>query len=343
MKLALIADTAAGRQACRLLGEALQRCGSTVILLGPAVEPAAPDPAWLPLPVAQLAASELLDQVDAVGAFLDSESLPGFLRIHRQMAALRGRQPRPLFSGPYRPLYGDALAADLLPRLGCDLLCLQGEAQLEELNWLVHGTPHAAQAREAIGLWCLPTAPIGHSPSQEPLLVVLDQPDVPASPFANAVLYERLCAVARTSPQWQLRLQSDQPLPADPQHWPETCLGWHHRQNRQPPANLQLGDPLDPLPGLIQARVCLGIGSDWLLPPMVWGKPTVVLGDYGIRTAFNGPLFFGSGVMRRLADCLPLDQLIGGGRPNAAWLDSRGWAIADGTERLQRRLKALVR
>jgi hypothetical protein len=45
----------------------------------------------------------------------------------------------------------------------------------------------------------------------------------------------------------------------------------------------------------MQATACLGISSDWLLTAMVWGKPTVVLGDYGIRTEFNGPLFFGSG------------------------------------------------
>jgi len=342
MKLALIAEGVAGRQACRLLSDALHRCGSTVILIGPASPDEEAEPAWLSLPLPQLAASELLDHVDAVGVFLDGDSLGQFRRIHRQAAVLRGKVPRPLFSGPFRPLYGDALAADLLPRLGVELLCLQGEAQLEELNWLVHGTPQAEQACEAIGLWCLPTAPIGHSISQEPLLVVLDQPEIPPSPFAKGVLYERLCAVARASPHWQVRLQCDQPLPPDPQHWPQTCLGWHHLQNSQPPANLQLGDHADPLPGLIQARMCMGIGSDWLLPPMVWGKPTVVLGDYGIRTAFNGPLFFGSGVMRRLADCLPLDDLLNSSRPDSTWLASRGWSIADGPQRLLRRLEALI-
>lgn len=343
MKLALIADSGAGEQACRLLGEALGQSGAGVMLIGPGFAGDPVERTGLPLPPLQAAASELLDAVDAVGVFLEGDSLQRFQRIHQQAAALRDRPPRPLFTGPVRPLYGDALAADLLPRLGFDLLCLQGEAQRQEFEWLVQGTAHQGQARELIGLWCLPTLPIGHSPSQEPLLVVLDQPGIPPSPFANAVLYERLCAVARASPHWQVRLECDQPLPADPEQWPETCLGWHLRRDRRPPANLQPGDGADLLPSLIQATVCLGIGSDRLLTPMVWGKPTVVLGDYGIRTGFNGPLFFGSGVMRPLADCLPLDDLIAGSRPDPAWLASRGWAIADGPQRLLRRLEALGR
>jgi hypothetical protein len=76
---------------------------------------------------------------------------------------------------------------------------------------------------------------------------------------------------------------------------------------------------------------------------MVWGKPTAVLGDYGIRTDFNGPLFFGSGAMHRLADCLPLDRLLELPRPNVQWLADRGWAIPDGASRLLRRLQELAR
>jgi hypothetical protein len=91
-----------------------------------------------------------------------------------------------------------------------------------------------------------------------------------------------------------------------------------------------------------QASACLGIGSDWLLPPMVWGKPTVVLGDYGIRTDFNGPLFFGSGLMHRLSDCLPLDRLLELPRVNPDWLNNLGWAIADGPRRLLRALEPIV-
>ncbi len=76
---------------------------------------------------------------------------------------------------------------------------------------------------------------------------------------------------------------------------------------------------------------------------MVWGKPTAVLGDYGIRTEFDGPLFFGSGTMRRLSDCQPLEQLLTAPPANAGWLAGLGWAIADGPQRLRRQLEALPR
>jgi hypothetical protein len=73
---------------------------------------------------------------------------------------------------------------------------------------------------------------------------------------------------------------------------------------------------------------------------VVWGKSTAVLGDYGIRTEFNGPLFFGSGLMHRLADCLPLDQKLPDlPAANPGWLDDLGWAIADGPERLLRQVE----
>lgn len=340
MQLGLICSEFQGLAASELLATGLQRCGARMTLLSP-------DPPknrkldWLPLPPLQAASSELLHHFDAVGVLLEGEAAAEVRQVHRQAASLRQRPAVSLFSGPIRPLCGDALSADLLPRLGFELLCLQGDAQQQHLRWLLQNGAVAEQPSVSIGLWCLPTAPIGHSPSQAPLLVVLDQPQIPASPFANGVLHERLGAVARDCPHWQIRLQPDAPLPADPDHWPQSSLCWHHRQAQQAPANLQMGAAEDLIWALSQASACLGIGSDWLLPAMIWGKPTVVLADYGIRTDFNGPLFFGSGVMHRLSDCLPLERLQTLPGPNAAWLDSLGWAIADGPQRLLRALRRL--
>ena len=340
MRLGLICDGGAGLAAGERLAMALLAAGTRVTVLSPE-PPEHTQLDWLALSARQAASSELLHHVDAIGVCLDGEEAAEVRRIHQQAAALRQRPAVPLFSGPIRPLCGDALSADLLPRLGFDLLCLQGEMQEQHLHWLLQDGAVSDQAHVSIGLWCLPTAPIGHSPSQEPLLVVLDQPHIPGSPFANGVLHERLCAVARDSPGWQIRLQPDAPLPADPQQWPQTSLCWHHHQATETPANLQMGAAEDLIWALSQASACLGIGSDWLLPAMIWGKPTVVLADYGIRTDFNGPLFFGSGVMHRLSDCLPLERLQTLPSPNAAWLDSLGWGIADGPQRLLRALQRL--
>lgn len=350
MRLGLICHGQPGLGACELLAAALQRCGAHVTLFS-AHAPRNSALSWLPLGPLEAAASELLHGFAAVGVFVEGDAIAQVPRIHRQAAALRERKPVPLFTGPIRPLCGDALNADLLARLDYDLLCLQGTMQQQQLRWLLRATPHEHKPSIAIGLWCLPTEPLGHRPTQQPLLVVLDQPQCPASPLANALLYERLCNAARESTRWQIRLQPDGPLCADsrtetgtdpctdPGQWPETSLCWHHSQDRRPPANLQRGQPDDLAWSVAQASACLGLGSDWLLPAVIWGKPTLVLGDYGVRTDFNGPLFFGSGLMHRLVDVLPLEQhLLSLPAPNPGWLDDLGWAIADGPERLLLRL-----
>ena len=345
MRLGLICQGEPGLRACRWLGAELQGHGAQVVLIAPECKGGGTsgELAWVPLEPLAAASSDLLADLDAVGVFLEGPAVETFRQVHHTAAALRGRPPRPLFTGPIRPLCGDALVADLLPRLGYALICVQGEAQLAELDGLLQHNRHGQQERVAIGLWGVPSQPIGASRPAARVLLVLDQATIPPSPFANGVLYQRLRSIAHDNPHWLVRLQPDAPLPADPSAWPETSLAWHHRQDPRPPANLQLGQADDLPLALLQATACLGIASDWLLTAMVWGKPTVVLGDYGIRTEFNGPLFFGCGTMHRLADCLPLDRLLQLERANPQWLAARGWAIADGPQRLLRRLQELQR
>jgi len=343
MRLGLICDGQTGQRASELLAGALQPHGAEMTLFS-GTPPQDSALGWLPLEPLAAAANPLLFGFDAVGVFLEGEALAQVPRIHRQAATLHQQQPVTLFSGPMRPLYGDALSADLLARLDYDLLCLQGDMQVQHLQWLLRGTDYEQKPSIAIGLWCLPTHPVGHRPSQQPLLVVLDQPQIPASPLTNAVLYERLCNAARESPSWLIRLQPDGPLAADPtadpSTWPETSLCWHHHQDRKPPANLQLGQADELAWSVAQASACLGLGSDWLLPAVIWGKPTLVLGDYGIRTELNGPLFFSSGLMQRLMDCLPLHEKIPAlPAANPDWLDAIGWAVADGPQRLLLKLQ----
>ena len=338
MLIGLICDGNPGIGACELLAAALNRCGAEVTLIC-SVRPHNKNLGWLPLGPREAAASDLLHSFAAVGVFLEGDLVAILPKLHQQAAALRQRDPVFLFSGPIRPLCGDALNADLLERLNYDLLCLQGDMQANQLQWLLRGTPHEHKPISTIGLWCLPTRPVGHRQNQQPLLVVLDQPHTPPSPLANAFLYERLCNAARNSPSWQIRLQPDGPLSADPSQWPETSICWHHFHDQRPPANVQRGQPEELEWAVAQASSCLGLGSDWLLSAVVWGKSTAVLGDYGIRTEFNGPVFFGSGLMHRLADCLPLDQKLPAlPAANPGWLDDLGWSIADGPQRLLRQV-----
>jgi hypothetical protein len=350
MRLALISDSPAALRACLLLARQLDQAGIEVTLI---VAPPLQDQLQQTLPGTAAgalvleplaaAASDLMDGLDGAGVFLEAGRLQPFRQAHRRAAQLRGRPPRPLFTGPLLPSVGDPLTADLLPRLGYDLICLHGQAQVEQLGWLVRGTAHAAQAHAAIGLWSVPTAPIGLAVSAQPQLLILEQQEVPAGARETALLYRRFRGLALASPGWSVRLQPDYPLPRDPEQWEETTLAWHHRQDGARPANLLLGRQEDLPLSLMQAWACLGISSPWLLSAMVWGKPTAVLGDYGIRTEFDGPLFFGSGAMRRLVDCLPLEQLLTAPAANDGWLADLGWAVADGPERLRRHLEELVR
>lgn len=342
MRIGLICDGQPGLRACELLAAGLLTCGAQVTLLC-TTPPRNRTLNWLPMEPMQAAVNELIQTFEAIGVFVEGEALALIPRVHQHAAALRQQKPAVLFSGPIRPLCGDAFNADLLARMDYDLICLQGSMQMEQRQWLLQGSQHHHKPTTAIGLWCLPTDPVGHPQNQQPQLLVLDQPQVPNSQFANALLYSRICSAARQAPNWHICLQPDGPLPADPALWPDTSLCWHHLKERQPPPNLQLNRPENLAWALAQCTACLGVGSDWLLPAIIWGKITVVLGDYGIRSELNGRLFFGSGLMHCLADCLPLDQRLlslPGVNPN--WLDALGWEIADGPRRLVRQLMTLV-
>ena len=153
MKLALVCYGEPGPGSCQRLAVELRLLGADVTLISPEVS----NEHWLPLQPLVAASSDLLNGLDAVGVFLEGAQLTKFRQVHLESARLRGKRPCPLFTGPIRPLYWDTLMADLLPRLGYDLICLQGEAQMQELTWLVRGSQSATQASEAIGLWCLPT------------------------------------------------------------------------------------------------------------------------------------------------------------------------------------------
>ena len=76
---------------------------------------------------------------------------------------------------------------------------------------------------------------------------------------------------------------------------------------------------------------------------MAWGRPTLLIGDYGIHTDQGTTAFFGSGCMHRLQAIDRLDQLLELPPVNAFWLQSTGWGVHDGAKRLIRRLEALIR
>ena len=108
------------------------------------------------------------------------------------------------------------------------------------------------------------------------------------------------------------------------------------------PDNLVFGAPGQLLSQLASCSACLSVSSPWSLTAMAWGRPTLLIGDYGIHSDQDTTTFFGSGLMHRLQSIDHMDQLLGLPPVNTSWLQSMGWGVHDGAARLIRRLVELL-
>lgn len=326
MRVLLVSDSPTRRCACAALAGTLESRGIEVLL----------DP---PLGLEALSCSDLLLGLNAVGLFIRAPLVPPFLQRLRQAAALRERQPVAVFSGPSTPLVGDALAADLLPRLGVDLLCLQGPRQQEELADLARTSGQAPPPSALLGLWALPpqtTHTSWATPDSRPRrLVFLEQAMLPPAPGARLRLLEVLERLCTSSPSWEVILQSD-PLQDGPEgdgndesDDSEPSLAALLEQ-RPALANLRLAPARDWARNLDRAGICATISSPLLWEVLGRRLPLLLLGDYGIRSDMDGPLLFGSGLMGRLTSCTSLDELLSLPSPNPGWLTDMGWTISPG-------------
>jgi hypothetical protein len=334
MRVLLVADTALARSGCAHLAHVLRRQGITVF----------EDP---PLELDDLATSDLLLGLDAIGLFVKPWRLPPFLHRLRQAAALRGRAPVAVISGPTSPLVGDALVVDLLPRLEVDLLCLQGPLQSEELADLLRTCGRRAPAALELGLWM-----VGAQPPERPedgaattagarRLVFLEQAGLPPAPGARERLLELLERLGRASPGWEVILQADpfrsdaaadgagQPArspAATAAAAPEPSLADLLLQ-RPGPSPLEFAPPEAWPQSLARAGVCATISSPLLWQVLARPCPLLLLGDYGIRSDMDGPLLFSSGLMGRLSRCGHLDELLDLPGANPGWLQELGWTL----------------
>ncbi|WP_186698767.1 DUF6716 putative glycosyltransferase [Cyanobium sp. NS01] len=324
MRVLLVSDSPATRSACGALATALESAGAEVLLDAP-------------LGLEALSCSDLLLGLDGVGLFINPLQVPPFLQRLRQAAALRGRTPVAVFSGPSTPLVGDDLAMDLLPRLGVDLLCLQGPRQQEELADLVRTCGQSPPPTALLGLWGLaPKLPAAAPGSRPRRLVFLEQAMLPPAPGARLRLLEVLERLCSSSPDWEVILQSD-PLQDGLGHAgnhagsaavedSEPSLAALLEQ-RPPLANLRLAPPSDWARSLDRAGVCATISSPLLWEALGRELPLLLLGDYGIRSDMQGPLLFGSGLMGRITSCENLEELLHLPSPNPGWLRELGWEI----------------
>lgn len=350
MHVVLVAGDQEAAYACGLLALELETIGASCLLVRPPLPTRSHPPCEAVEAVSellctpeQLLCHTFLMKAEAIGVFLSGKGLENFVSSYRQICRLEGRKPAPVFSGPMFPLGEDALVADLLPRLGCDLVCVHGERQLSQYADLTRHWAHPVPEAIGMGFWFMPNklhkggqlnlygAPPAHT------LVVLAQEGIPSLVGSQARMLRQLVELAKTSPEWIVLIQRD--------HTVESDKPWLSIKQGRPkvlPNNLAIG-AVGNLPTILShCTACLTLSSPWVLTAMAWGRPCMIMGDHGIRTEDGTSLFFGSGVMGRLDDIGHLDALLE--QPlhlNQEWLHALGWAVEDGPQRLLRKLKEL--
>ena len=329
MTLLLVSDGGLERSACSLMAEALEQQGQHCITAGTPLkghQPLATPEPQLSINLVQLHADPLLDQVSAIGLFLQNpEQIQHFIKSYRRLCSARGRPAATLFSGPLVPLVGDALIRDLSLRLACDLLLVSGEQQCRQLQSLTFNWPASLPVPPVIstGFWFPQAAP--SAPSEQPLLVALIQERIPTHIGARDQLLRQLNTWAQQRPHWTVMLQRDH--------------SWTSTRDLMPSDapladNLVEAAPGQLLPLLGSCTACLTVSSPLSLAAMAWGRIPIVVGDYGIHDEQNTTGFFGCGAMHRLRSLPNLDAITELPRANQAWLDGMGAEISNGPERL---------
>jgi len=338
MTLLLVSDGGLERSACLLMAEALEQQGERCITAGPTLQGHEPLPTAAPqlnIEVQQLAAHPLLDQVSAIGLFLqDPKQVQRFIQTYQGVCSSRNRPAATVFSGPLVPLVGDALIRDLSLRMGCDLLLVSGEHQRRQLQSLTFNWPASLRIPTVIstGFWFPQAAPC--APAPKPLLLALIQERIPTHIGARDQLLRQLNTWAQRRPHWTVMLQRDH-------NWTSTRDLMH---SDTPLAdNLVEAAPGQLLPLLGSCTACLTVSSPWSLAAMVWGRTPIIVGDYGIHDQQNTTGFFGCGAMHRLRSIPHLDAIASLPMANQAWLDGMGSDITDGAKRLLGVLNQLTR
>ncbi len=350
MTILLVSDDDRSAQACQLLQQQLERCGQTCLTIGPGLSSRRDSPLpsvtpQIPLDLMNLLGHELLESASAVGLFIRrKDQLERFTNAHRDLARQRGVRPAVVFSGPLEASLGDSLVHQLSDRRCCDLLVVPGDRQRLELEAITQFWPEsvASPSIEAIGHWFSPERPplgaLNGGTAQPPhTLLALVQEAIPTQIGAKAQLLRQLIRWAETSPEWSIVIQRD--------HAWEKGQPWISKFKSSDwtfPDNLVFGAPGQLLSQLASCSACLSVSSPWSLTAMAWGRPTLLIGDYGIHSDQGTTTFFGSGLMHRLQSIDQLDQLLDLPPVNASWLQSMGWGVHDGAARLIRRLEELM-
>jgi len=291
-----------------------------------------------------LLASSLLEQASALGVFLQQPgTLRQFIASHRNLAAHRGRAAAPVFSGPLQASLGDSLMHELHQHLECDLLLLPGERQHQDVNSVTQHWPAESHCPRLLktGLWFMPERPSlgslnGGRATPPHLLLALVQVDVPSAPGGKSQFLRQLRQWAEASPDWTVVVQRDFSWEQG-EHW----ISRFKPEEWSLPDNLVFAAPGQLLSHLANCSACITVSSPWAMTAMAWGRKTLLIGDYGIHTSEGTASWFCCGSVHRQHSIQQLDQLLELPDSNQRWLESMGWGIHDGVDRLIQTLEEL--
>jgi len=349
MTILLISDNDRSTFACSLLAEQLQIRGHDCLTVGPELDlkKESPLPFLRPqvnLSLDALLASNLIERASALGVFLKQpKKLKAFIESYRNLSAQIDRPAAPVFSGPLQASLGDRLMQNLYEHMECDLLLLPGELQYKAISDITRYWPAEEQPPILVktGLWFMPERPrIGYlngvqaSPPRQ--LLALVQDNVPSVTGGKSQLLRQLIQWAEASHNWSVVVQMD--------YSRERGRSWipnFKEKEWSLPSNLFFSAPGQLLNHLASCSACMSISSPWTMTAMAWGKKILLAGDYGIHTNEATTSWFGCGNMHRMQSIHNLDQVLQLPDTNQIWLESMGWGIHDGVDRLINALKEL--
>ena len=350
MTILLISDDDRSALACNLLADQLRMRGQTCLTAGLPLDPTRESPLprsrpQIMLSLEALLTSSLLEQASSLGVFLQRpEKLGHFIASHRTLAALSGRAAAPVFGGPLQAALGDSLMQQLHHHLECDLLLLPGERQLQDVSAITQHWPAGSPPPRllATGLWFMPERPPtgslnGGRAIPPHHLLVLVQNSVPSPPGGKSQFLRQLMQWAEASPDWTVVVQRDDSWERG-RHW----IPRFKPEEWSLPDNLDFAAPGQLLSQLASCSACVTVSSPWAMTAMTWGRKTMLVGDYGIHTNEETTSWFGCGNMHRLHSIQRLDQLLELPNANQSWLESMGWGIHDGVDRLIKALEELT-
>jgi hypothetical protein len=288
------------------------------------------------LKLSQVLTHPQLLNFDAIGVFLTGSKMAEF----RTGFQLLSGTSRPLLFCGFNGVVLEKFQEGISWRLGYDVICLNGNRDLDALKRITAATPFSIQGTAITGLTRNVVEAGLPYDKRERQLVFAEQVVMPRSFEDRARLVRILAGLAERSPGWRVVIKprvspEERTFHRVEKHISKTLLEVLGR----PPANLMIS--YDNLADLLrQSRLMATVSSTAFFDALDFGCRPLVMADFGVNARNGSHVFAGSGVWTELDAVDDLDQLENDlQNPNPAWLQWIGYGMTDGPANLIKALK----